>query len=41
MVNWCVFDAKINLDSNALFRHADLLALRDKSQENERELKSF
>ena len=35
----CV-DAKINLDSNALFRHHDLLALRDKSQENERELKA-
>ncbi|MDD3266101.1 MAG: ADP-forming succinate--CoA ligase subunit beta [Burkholderiales bacterium] len=35
----CV-DAKINLDSNALFRHADLLSLRDKSQENERELKA-
>ncbi len=33
----CV-DAKINLDSNALFRHADLLQLRDKSQENEREV---
>lgn len=35
----CV-DAKINLDSNALFRHADLLALRDKSQENALELKA-
>jgi len=35
----CV-DAKINLDSNALFRHPKLLALRDKSQENERELKA-
>ncbi len=35
----CV-DAKINLDSNALFRHPNLLALRDKSQENERELKA-
>jgi succinyl-CoA synthetase beta subunit len=35
----CV-DAKINLDSNALYRHANLLALRDKSQENERELKA-
>lgn len=35
----CV-DAKINLDSNALYRHPDLLALRDKSQENERELKA-
>ncbi len=33
----CV-DAKINLDSNALYRHPDLLALRDKTQENEREL---
>ena len=35
----CV-DAKINLDSNALFRHGDLLALRDKSQENALELKA-
>ena len=35
----CV-DAKIGLDSNALYRHPDLLALRDKSQENERELKA-
>lgn len=35
----CV-DAKINLDSNALFRHSDLLALRDKSQENALELKA-
>lgn len=35
----CV-DAKINLDSNALSRHADLIALRDKSQEDERELKA-
>lgn len=35
----CV-DAKINLDSNALFRHPDLLALRDKSQENALELKA-
>lgn len=35
----CV-DAKINLDSNALFRHPGLVALRDKSQENERELKA-
>ena len=35
----CV-DAKVALDSNALFRHPDLLALRDKSQENERELKA-
>lgn len=35
----CV-DAKINLDSNALFRHPDLLQLRDKSQENALELKA-
>jgi len=33
-------DAKINLDDNALYRHADLLALRDVSQEDEREAKA-
>ncbi len=35
----CV-DAKIGLDSNALYRQQDLAAKRDKSQENERELKA-
>jgi len=30
-------DAKINLDSNALYRHKDLLAMRDISQEDARE----
>lgn len=35
----CV-DGKINLDSNALYRHPALLAQRDKSQENEREVKA-
>ncbi|MEA3277684.1 MAG: ADP-forming succinate--CoA ligase subunit beta [Pseudomonadota bacterium] len=30
-------DAKINLDDNALYRHADLLELRDISQEDPRE----
>ncbi|MGL6072023.1 ADP-forming succinate--CoA ligase subunit beta [Craterilacuibacter sp.] len=35
----CV-DGKINLDSNALYRHPELLAMRDKSQENEREVKA-
>ena len=30
-------DAKINLDSNALYRHRDLLAMRDISQEDPRE----
>jgi succinyl-CoA synthetase beta subunit len=33
-------DAKINLDDNALYRHADLLALRDVSQEDPREAAS-
>lgn len=35
----CV-DAKIDIDSNALFRHPDIAALQDKSQENARELKA-
>jgi succinyl-CoA synthetase beta subunit len=30
-------DAKISLDSNALYRHADLVAMRDHSQEDVRE----
>ncbi|MCP5334331.1 MAG: ADP-forming succinate--CoA ligase subunit beta [Oceanospirillaceae bacterium] len=30
-------DAKINVDGNALFRHKDLQAMRDASQEDERE----
>ncbi|KRT54077.1 ADP-forming succinate--CoA ligase subunit beta [endosymbiont of Ridgeia piscesae] len=30
-------DAKINIDSNALYRHQDLVALRDPSQEDEKE----
>ena len=33
-------DAKIVLDDNALFRHADLAALRDESQEHPLELKA-
>ncbi|AXK38112.1 ADP-forming succinate--CoA ligase subunit beta [Crenobacter cavernae] len=35
----CV-DAKIGIDSNALYRLPQIAALRDKSQENERELKA-
>ena len=35
--NLVALDAKINLDSNALYRHADLLAMRDVSQEDARE----
>lgn len=30
-------DGKINIDSNALYRHPELMAMRDKSQEDERE----
>ncbi len=33
-------DAKINLDSNALYRHPDLVEMRDISQEDEREAKA-
>ena len=33
-------DAKINLDDNALFRHPELLALKDESQENAMELEA-
>ncbi|WP_349678833.1 ATP-grasp domain-containing protein, partial [Acinetobacter sp. UBA3132] len=33
----CV-DAKVGIDSNALYRLPEVAALRDKSQENEREL---
>ena len=33
-------DAKINLDDNALIRHPELMALRDASQEDEREARA-
>jgi len=33
-------DGKINVDSNAMFRHPELEGLRDKSQEDERELRA-
>ncbi|MEW8209313.1 MAG: ATP-grasp domain-containing protein, partial [Candidatus Thiodiazotropha taylori] len=35
--NLMALDAKINLDSNALYRHQALVALRDLSQEDEKE----
>jgi succinyl-CoA synthetase beta subunit len=35
--NLMALDAKINLDSNALYRHQDLAALRDITQEDEKE----
>ena len=38
--NLLALDAKINLDSNALYRHSDLLAMRDISQEDEREARA-
>ena len=37
---WLALDAKIVLDDNALFRHPDLAALRDESQEPLLELKA-
>ena len=33
-------DAKINIDDNALYRHADLEALNDSSQEDEKETRA-
>ncbi len=33
-------DGKINIDSNAMYRHPELEELRDKSQEDERELRA-
>ena len=33
-------DGKINFDSNALFRHQDLLAFRDLNEENEKEIEA-
>ncbi len=33
-------DGKINVDGNALYRHPDIEALQDKSQEDERELRA-
>ncbi len=33
-------DGKINIDDNALYRHSELLELRDTSQEDERELEA-
>jgi succinyl-CoA synthetase beta subunit len=33
-------DAKIGLDDNALFRHADVVALRDETEEDEKEIEA-
>ena len=38
--NLMALDAKINFDDNALYRQADIVKLRDKTQEDERESKA-
>ena len=35
-----VLDAKISFDGNALYRHADIVALRDKTEEDEKEIEA-
>jgi succinyl-CoA synthetase beta subunit len=35
-----VLDAKISFDGNALFRHADIMALRDETEEDEKEIEA-
>ena len=35
-----VLDAKVSFDNNALFRHDDVMALRDKSEEDEKEIEA-
>ncbi|UUP17303.1 ADP-forming succinate--CoA ligase subunit beta [Nitratireductor thuwali] len=35
-----VLDAKVSFDSNALFRHEDVVALRDTSEEDEKEIEA-
>ena len=38
--NVIALDAKLNFDSNALYRHADILALRDTTEEDPREVEA-
>ncbi|GGE65704.1 ADP-forming succinate--CoA ligase subunit beta [Priestia taiwanensis] len=38
--NVMALDAKLNFDSNALYRHADVLALRDLDEEDEKEIEA-
>jgi succinyl-CoA synthetase beta subunit len=35
-----VLDAKVSFDGNALFRHADIVALRDETEEDEKEIEA-
>lgn len=38
--NLRVLDAKVSFDGNALFRHDDVMALRDKTEEDEKEIEA-
>ncbi|WP_127531872.1 ADP-forming succinate--CoA ligase subunit beta [Paenibacillus kobensis] len=38
--NVMALDAKLNFDSNALYRHADIVALRDLDEEDEKEIQA-
>ena len=38
--NVIALDAKLNFDSNALFRHKDILELRDLDEEDEKEIEA-
>ena len=35
-----VLDAKVSFDSNALYRHADIMALRDETEEDQKEIEA-
>ncbi len=35
-----VLDAKVSFDGNALFRHADIVALRDETEEDAKEIEA-
>jgi succinyl-CoA synthetase beta subunit len=35
-----VLDAKVSFDGNALFRHPDIMELRDKTEEDEKEIEA-
>ncbi|TIV90486.1 MAG: succinate--CoA ligase subunit beta, partial [Mesorhizobium sp.] len=35
-----VLDAKVSFDNNALFRHADVMELRDTTEEDEKEIEA-
>lgn len=39
--NIIALDAKLDFDDNALYRHADILKLKDVSEESEREIEAF